>query len=288
MDRVRAARVSHEHFTVSVVLCALNEEANIERVLRSLESQPVEEVILVDGGSSDRTVELAHRVRPGVRVLERPGEGLLRQRLWGINEARGELLLLLDADDELEEGSVAAAIEHLESRGLDGSQFRFGIDPATFWSRRWSEMLNVSSPNGQRLTMVGRPALVRASLFVGLGPGSVPVRRTKGEDSFVWSLQREVGLSPIYEAGPGKTVRLQPTRFKDVVQKAWQYGVGDATKILRFGSPAETLFHLMWRYPVVRGARALLTYGPTTAILCVLVGLLRTASCMLCLMTKWR
>lgn len=288
MDRVRTARMNDESFIVSAVLCTLNEEANIERVLRSLESQPVHEVILVDGGSSDRTVELARHVHPGVRVVQRPAEGLLRQRLWGIQEARGGLLLLLDADDELERGSVAAAIEHLERRGLDGSQFGFGIDPATFWSRRWSEMLVVSSPDGQRLPMIGRPALLRASLFVDLQPELAPIRHLKGEDSFIWALQRQAGLNPIYEAGPGKTVRLQPMTCEDVVQKAWQYGVGDAMRVQRFGAFAETYFHLMVRYPIVRGARALMAYGPATTVLCFLVGLVRTVSCTFTLMTKKR
>lgn len=278
MDRVRTARVSHEPFSVSVVLCSLNEEANIERVLRSLESQPVDEVILVDGGSSDRTLELTHRVRPGIRVIERPGEGLLRQRLWGIHEARGDLLLLLDADDELEEGSVATAIEHLESRELDGSQFGFGIDPTTFWSRRWSEMLIVSSPEGHRLSMIGRPALIRASVFTDFPLDSAPFS-VFAEDSYMRSALLASGATPLFEAGPGRTIRRQPVRLSEILQKSWNYGREDASQIRRFGRFRETLFHLLWRYPVVRGSRALLRYGPATAGLCVMVGLVRATSC---------
>ena len=270
--------MKHEASTVSVVLCALNEEANIERVLRSLASQPVEEVILVDGGSSDRTVELARHVYRDVRVLERPGEGLLRQRLWGIHEARGDLLLLLDADDELEEGSVAAAIEHLEDRRLDGSQFGFGIDRRSFWSRRWSEMLIVSSPEGRRLTMIGRPALVRASVFTDLLPDSAPFR-VFAEDSFIRSSLLDRGVIPLFEAGPGRTVRRQPVRLSEIAQKSWNYGREDASQIRRFGRFRETYFHLLWRYPVVRGSRALLRYGPATAAICVMVGLARAVSC---------
>ena len=275
--------MSPESATVSVVLCALNEEANIERVLRSLKSQPVDEVILVDGGSSDRTIELARHICRGVRVLERPREGLLRQRLWGIQEARGDLLLLLDADDKLEKGSVAAAIEHLQSRGLDGSQFGFGVDGRSFWSRRWSEMLSVSSPLGQPLRMIGRPALVRASLFAELNPEAAHIGGVKGEDSFIWELQRQLDLMPLYESGPGKSVRLQPQTLTEIVKKCLQYGVGDATRILHFGGAVETYFHLLWRYPIVRGTRAFFSYGPQTALLCGTVGLLRAVSCSLVL-----
>ena len=277
--------MSHESSIVSVVLCALNEESNIERVLRSLDSQPVDEVILVDGGSSDRTVELAQRAYPVVRVIGRPGEGLLRQRLWGIHEARGDLLLLLDADDELEEGSVTAAIEHLEDRQLDGSQFGFGIDRRSFWSRRWSEMLIVSSPEGHRLTMIGRPALVRASLLTGLEPGAAPFGVVGAEDSYIRSALLEQSVVPAFEAGPGRTVRRQPVRLSEIVQKSWNYGREDASQIRRFGRAKETFFHLLWRYPIIRGSRALLRYGPATAGVCVMVGLVRAASCSVHILT---
>ena len=271
--------MKHEASTVSVVLCALNEEANIERVLRSLASQPVDEVILVDGGSSDRTVEIARRVHPAVRVIERPEEGLLRQRLWGTYEARGDLLLLLDADDELEKGSVAAAIQHLEDRRLDGSQFGLGTDSRSFWSTRYSWMVMVGSPSNKRIPMIGRPALVRAELFQRCEPELAPVRTHPGEDAFIWAAQRDLGFQPYYESGPGQTVRLQPLTLAEIVRKSWAYGIGDADRLRRFRLARATYFHLLWRYPVLRGGRALFRHGPATAGLCATVGLVRAVSC---------
>lgn len=274
--------------SISVVLCALNEEENIERVLFSLLGEPVDEIILVDGGSSDRTIELAHRVEPSVRVLEHPGEGLLRQRLWGIHAASGNLLLLLDADDDLEEGSVATAVEHLKSRSLDGSQFGFEIDRRSFWSRRWSEMLIVGSPEGHRLSMIGRPCLIRAVLFDGLRPETAPFGVVGAEDSYIRSAFLSGQPAPLFEAGPGRTVRRQPLRLSEIVQKAWVYGREDADQIRRFGVFGETLFHLLWRYPIVRGGRSLMRFGPATAMLCVTVGLLRAMSCAVNLAATWR
>ncbi len=268
--------------TVTAVLCTLNEERNIERVLRSLHGQPIDEIIIVDGGSTDRTIELARKTCPDIRVLEHPSEGLLRQRLYGIKAALGDFLLLVDADDQLEEGAVASSLQHMEVGRLDGSQFGFVVDPRSFWSRRWTEMLIVSSPAGRRLPMLGRPALVRAVLLDDIDPGSAPAN-IFGEDSYIRSLLIRRGTEARFEAGPGRTLRLQPVRFTEIVQKSWTYGRSDAEQVRTFGVLRETLAHLLWRYPIVRGGRALVQFGPAAAVLCAIVGIVRAAGCMISL-----
>lgn len=88
--------------SVSIVIPAYNEEAFIERVLLCVESQNVVlehpelfEVIVVDNGSADRTVELAEEYAK-VTVEEQRGVFYARHR--GIMEANGELIVFLDAD----------------------------------------------------------------------------------------------------------------------------------------------------------------------------------------------
>lgn len=85
---------------VSVVVPVLDEEARIERELRSLvESGPWHEVLVVDGGSGDRTIERASSVE-GVRVLEST-RGRALQMNAGARAATGDVLLFLHADVEL-------------------------------------------------------------------------------------------------------------------------------------------------------------------------------------------
>jgi hypothetical protein len=85
---------------VSIVIPVLDEEARIERQLRSLvESGPWQEVLVVDGGSDDRTVEKARSVG-GVRVLG-SARGRARQMNAGAKTATGDVLLFLHADVEL-------------------------------------------------------------------------------------------------------------------------------------------------------------------------------------------
>jgi rSAM/selenodomain-associated transferase 2 len=89
----------------SIIIPILNEEANIATVLASLQSlrQQDHEVIIVDGGSSDDTVDIA---RDGADIIIRSDRGRARQMNAGANLASGDVLLFLHADTRLPENAV--------------------------------------------------------------------------------------------------------------------------------------------------------------------------------------
>jgi rSAM/selenodomain-associated transferase 2 len=80
---------------ISVIIPTLNESANLDRTLASIPMSHQVETIVVDGGSIDRTVEIA-RIR-GVKVLTASG-GRAVQMNAGARVATGEILLFLHAD----------------------------------------------------------------------------------------------------------------------------------------------------------------------------------------------
>ena len=82
--------------SVSVVIPALNEEASIAVVLAAIPQDAVDEIIVVDGGSSDRTVEIARS--GGARVICEPRRGYGRACAAGVAAAEGDVIVFLDAD----------------------------------------------------------------------------------------------------------------------------------------------------------------------------------------------
>ncbi len=82
---------------ISAVLIAQNEEDRIDTALRSVAF--CDEIVVVDGGSSDRTLE---RIRArAVRLIERPFDGFVAQKNFAIDQARHDIVLSLDADEEV-------------------------------------------------------------------------------------------------------------------------------------------------------------------------------------------
>jgi glycosyltransferase involved in cell wall biosynthesis len=113
--------------TVSVVIPTLNEERNIAWVLERLPDL-VTEVILVDGRSTDRTVEIAREVRPDIKVVLEtvPGKGAALRA--GFAAATGDFIVMLDADGSMDPGEIRRFVDAMR-RGCEfvkGSRFAPG------------------------------------------------------------------------------------------------------------------------------------------------------------------
>src|SRR5277367_877815 len=82
---------------VSVVIPARNEAPNLPFVLARLPAD-LFEAILVDGHSSDKTIAVARRCRPDIRVVHQGGVGKGNALACGFAAARGDVIVTLDAD----------------------------------------------------------------------------------------------------------------------------------------------------------------------------------------------
>jgi len=90
---------------LSVVIITYNEEANLGRTLESVQPLVKDdqgEIIVVDSGSTDRTVEIAKA--HGAKVFVEPWKGFAGQKNSAIDKASGEWILALDADEEINPG----------------------------------------------------------------------------------------------------------------------------------------------------------------------------------------
>ena len=120
---------------LSVALITLNEEANLPRTLESvmpLVRDGQGEIIVVDSGSTDRTLEIARS--HGAKVFSEPWKGFAAQKNSAMEKASGDWVLQLDADEALEPGlpeEINAAIQ--ESSTSSG----FWIPRKNFFLGRW-------------------------------------------------------------------------------------------------------------------------------------------------------
>jgi glycosyltransferase involved in cell wall biosynthesis len=100
---------------VSVVMPAYNAHLYIVEAIQSVLAQDYKniELIVVDDGSSDDTVELACSLGNRVHVFERNNSGPAAARNFGISVAQGEFIAFLDADDMWLPGKLSAQIRYM-------------------------------------------------------------------------------------------------------------------------------------------------------------------------------
>jgi len=114
---------------VSVIIAAYNEEAVIAKTIASIERSTygLEEIIVVDDGSTDRTAEIARSGglrppeprgmggrRPPLRLLTQPNSGKAAALNHGIRHARGDVLVCVDADTVLQPDAIALLVRHFD------------------------------------------------------------------------------------------------------------------------------------------------------------------------------
>jgi glycosyltransferase involved in cell wall biosynthesis len=128
---------------ISIVMPCLNEAETVAtcvaKALAWLKSSGVPgEVLVVDNGSTDRSAELA--TAAGAQVIRERRRGYGNAYLRGFAEARGEIIVMGDADDTYDFSQLDALIEPLE-QGYDmvvGNRFTGGVEPGAMpWAHRY-------------------------------------------------------------------------------------------------------------------------------------------------------
>ncbi|WP_172293325.1 glycosyltransferase family 2 protein [Pseudoruegeria sp. HB172150] len=163
----------------SIIVPAYNVAKTLRETLHSLLGQTFTdlEVVVVDDGSTDRTVAVARSFGdPRIRVIQQPNRGLAGARNGGIAAARGEYIGFCDADDLWRPTKLAAHIAHLEA------------NPHVGLSYSGSELIDMS---GRPLKIAQRPRLknvTAAHVFLRnpVGNGSAPVFRRAALDAIAW------------------------------------------------------------------------------------------------------
>ncbi len=118
---------------LSLCIIARDEEANLPRCLAS--ARLADDVVVLDSGSTDRTVEIARAA--GARVFVEPFRGHVRQKARAVELARYDWVLCLDADEELSP-ELAASIERA-LQGADAACGGFELARKTCYAGRFIE-----------------------------------------------------------------------------------------------------------------------------------------------------
>jgi O-antigen/teichoic acid export membrane protein len=215
---------------VSVVVPARNAARWLGECLESICAEKPGEIIVVDGCSTDNTVEIARSL--GARVISDKGRGLPAARMLGVKSARSDLVALIDADVVLPPGALGGLLDEFKACSYDGLQFGLvsEADGPGYWGAAlaWHHLHSRSrSWFGMCATLMRRKVLLSVAfddtfrsgedieLRIGLedagyrlGVSSTTAVRHRFMDSF--SAARDQWLQD--GAGLARTIRKHPGR----------------------------------------------------------------------------
>ena len=111
-------------YLVTIIVPAYNVEKTIENCIKSISSQTYEmiEIIIVDDGSSDNTYGIAGRLAgkdERIRVVRQKNKGASSARNRGIQEATGEFIIFVDADDTIMSNMVETLVDKQKRCNVD-------------------------------------------------------------------------------------------------------------------------------------------------------------------------
>ena len=256
---------------ISVNVCTFNEEMNIEECIRYIEKNNPNEIIIIDGGSTDKTIQIAEKL--GAKVIKSK-KGLASQRQAGIDASSEKYIALVDADDRLDKNCLSILLDELEENKFDAIQaLNFAYKPNTYWEKAMASTLLIENPLPMSTIMVGRPALYLASSI-----------KNVGFDSFFDGVGCEdTDLSRAFEKmgyrqgiGSGKCYRKHEITFIGNLFKWKKYGKGDAHFVYKYPERKLPIIkHLLINYPIVKSYRAVLNGKIKFVPFFVLTGIVR-------------
>lgn len=152
---------------ISVIVVTLNEEEILSRTLHSINYDETIELIVVDGGSSDATIDIAKE--HGAKIISAPrGRGIQLNR--GAAASTGDILLFLHADTILPSDYKYLIRETIAQRGYVVGAFSLGIDSNNLGLSIISYFANIRSrlfnmPYGDQGIFISRPLFSKLKGF---------------------------------------------------------------------------------------------------------------------------
>jgi len=161
---------------ISVIVIARNEENTIEETLVSIQRNKPSEIIVVDGNSKDRTVEIARRYTEHIYYDEGAGTGYARQ--LGAEQATQEYIAYVDTGIILTEGALATMLaEFLESDYISiSARGMMDRQPSSYWEWGQDQHAQISQHEnrpaqiGMSASLFRRKTILKYRFEVGYGP----------------------------------------------------------------------------------------------------------------------
>jgi glycosyltransferase involved in cell wall biosynthesis len=154
------------HDNVSVILCVKNVESEIKECIASIKKNSYFEIIVVDGQSNDKTVQIAKDL--GVeKIISDDGRGLPYARQLGIDNSCGDQILFFGSDNIMPKDFINSFVKLKIEAKFDAASVKTRVkNPLNFWDKgldfRWKCLAEDDTKN---LKVAGTPSMYSRVIF---------------------------------------------------------------------------------------------------------------------------
>ncbi len=241
----------------SIIVTVKNEQKRILGCLKSIfESNPNEEVILVDGDSNDNTLKIAKKFRK-LKIIISKNSNLTRDRQLGIDSCKNNYAVMIDADQRIAPGDLNTLIKEMKKKKYDIIQAGVkSMDNKSFWGKAENDIYDtIHNQPGERSTLGGSPTIYKKKIFKYVRFDDY-ITKTIEDTDFFYKLR----LLKKFKIGVGsiKIAQYHFPKLIEFVKKYKWYGKGDAE--FCFKNPERffsMVFHLTIRYSLIYVVKAI-------------------------------
>lgn len=262
---------------ISVCICTLNSSKHIKQCLSSVFKNKVSEVIVVDGGSNDGTLEFLEK--QNIKLIKSQKLGLAYQRKICLNYVKYKYIAFIDSHDLLEDNCLELLLNELIKNNWDAIQATvYARNAHTFFQKACALNFQYTFKYLGETNMVGRPCIYTKSsidfinfdTFFSFGVGN--------EDADVSIRYELAGFKQ--GKGSGVSNREFVSSLNDWLKKWKKYGRGDGRLIIKYPDRIfKITYHLLINYPLIRNYRLIKAKKYQYIIFNLLFGYIRFIYC---------
>ena len=258
----------------TIVVCVLNEQENIVELITNLKQSNPAEIIIVDGGSIDKTTTLISRY-PDVKLLTMKARGLLAQRLLGIQASKTESVVLINADDRFKDGEIDMLYHEFVGGEVDGLQMSMAVyEPKTYCQKAWDVYFKILGSPGDHVPLLGRPYITKKQYFDGINESRIIFN----EDTYLMQEQKILYGELKYFVSKAECHRKCLSSWEQNIKQFTRYGISDVDVANKYNNHLQLIYHHLIRISIIRSLDSVISGKGKYAPFIFVMGLVRLYS----------
>ena len=258
----------------SVVVCVKNEEKRIKNALDGIVKNHPDEIIVIDGNSTDKTKQIALKYTHN--IFNSNSKSLTEDRQLGIDKCKNKFIVMIDADHILEKNDIINLIRDMNEMNFDIVQSQLKPLNCSHYLNKgegdyWEVIHNIS---GSKKMIGTAPAVYKKEIFDHIKFDSTITSKMDDTD-FCYRLDQ----LKKFKVGVGKT-KIKQDHYpstKSYINKFIWYGHGDAQFVRKFPKKLiNIIFHIFVRYSIFHSFSCLIKLRFYGLIYCILHSFFRT------------